>query len=104
MAQQAGDRPKVAAYRALEFFDDPDLDSYLKLKKASKACQAWDAVRMAVLSFLEKGRGEGPAIHGMAAAGASYKVGLPTPVKQAMALSIECLSISPSTRNETKMP
>lgn len=58
MAQQAGDRPKVAAYRALEFFNDPDLDSYLKLQEAAKACQTWDAVRTAVLRFLEKGEGK----------------------------------------------
>ncbi len=56
MTELEKDLPLAAAYRALEFFERPSLDSYKNLKKAAKAARKWPAVREAVTAFLETGK------------------------------------------------
>jgi uncharacterized Zn finger protein len=55
IAEQDKDLPLVAAYRSLEFFDRPSLDSYKALRKAAEAAGCWPAVREAAIRFLETG-------------------------------------------------
>lgn len=55
MAEQDKDLPLAAAYRSLEFFNRPSLDSYKTLKKAAEASGQWPAVREAAITFLETG-------------------------------------------------
>ena len=45
----------VAAYRSLEFFDHPSLESYKTLLKAAEATGQWSTVREALIRFLEVG-------------------------------------------------
>jgi uncharacterized Zn finger protein len=55
IAEQDKDLPLVAAYRSLEFFNRPSLDSYKKLKTAAKVAGHWPAIRETAISFLETG-------------------------------------------------
>lgn len=55
IAELEKDLPLVAAYRSLEFFNRPSLDSYKTLKKAANASGQWPAVREAIIRFLEAG-------------------------------------------------
>lgn len=55
IAEKEKELPLVAAYRSLEFFDRPSLDSYRKLRKAAEAAGHWPAVREAAIRFLETG-------------------------------------------------
>lgn len=55
IAEQDKDLPLVAAYRSLEFFNRPSLDSYKPLRKAAEAAGHWTAVREASIRFLETG-------------------------------------------------
>jgi uncharacterized Zn finger protein len=55
MAGQDKDLPLVAAYRCLEFFNRPSLDSYKPLRKAAEAAGHLPAVREAAIRFLETG-------------------------------------------------
>lgn len=56
MAQEDKNLPLVAAYRALEFFNRPSLESYKTLEQASKAVGQWHAAREAAIGFLETGK------------------------------------------------
>jgi uncharacterized Zn finger protein len=55
MAEKRGDAKGVAAYRAFEFFDDPDLRSYIALRDASKAAGVWTALGPLAMEYLESG-------------------------------------------------
>ncbi len=55
MAEKRGDAKGVAAYRALEFLDDPDLRSYIALRDASKAAGVWSALEPLAMGYLESG-------------------------------------------------
>lgn len=55
MAEREKDLSMVAAYRSLEFFDRPSLDSYKTLLKAAEATGQWTTVREALIRFLEVG-------------------------------------------------
>lgn len=54
-AQQKKDRPLVAAFRASEFFDEPGVEAFKTLEKASAPLGLWDTVRAGVLRWLETG-------------------------------------------------
>lgn len=54
-AQQKNDRPLVAAFRAAEFFDEPGVETYKALEKASAPLGLWETVRAGVLRWLETG-------------------------------------------------
>lgn len=54
-AQQKKDRPLVAAFRAAEFFDEPHVEAYKTLEKASAPLGLWETVRAGVLRWLETG-------------------------------------------------
>ena len=56
MAQAEKDFATVTAYRALEFFHEPSLQSYLHLPKAAEAASVWPVVRAAALNYLEQGQ------------------------------------------------
>jgi uncharacterized Zn finger protein len=55
-AENEKNQPLVAAFRAFEFFDQPDFARYVQLEKAATAAQVWDAIRGPVMTFLETGR------------------------------------------------
>jgi len=55
IAQSDKNFPLVAAYRALEFFHRPSLETYRSLEKAAHAMGEWPGVREAVIHFLETG-------------------------------------------------
>jgi uncharacterized Zn finger protein len=55
LAEQEEDWPAVAAWRAVEFFNQPGLGSWLELETAAQRVGAWEAVRDAALAYLEKG-------------------------------------------------
>lgn len=55
MAEQDGDLPLAAAYYSMEFFKDPSLESYVKLKSALESSNYWPDTRKAVFKFLETG-------------------------------------------------
>lgn len=55
MAELEKDLPLVAAYRSLEFFNRPSLDSYKTLRKAAEDSGQWPGVREAARTFLETG-------------------------------------------------
>ena len=46
----------VAAYRAEDFFDQPSLDTYGELQKATKKLKLWPQVREKVLDYLKTGK------------------------------------------------
>lgn len=56
MAEGEKDFAMVAAYRALEFFIRPSLNTYQSLEKAVRKTGVWAAVREAALDFLETGQ------------------------------------------------
>ena len=55
MAEEDKQLSMVAAYRALEFFNHPSLESYKNLAKAAEAVQAWPIVKGPVMTFLQTG-------------------------------------------------
>ena len=55
LAEREENWPLAAAYRALEFFERPDISKYAVLEKAAKRAKVWPEVRHAVLSYLETG-------------------------------------------------
>jgi len=55
MRQQKKDWPFVAALRAEEFLEDPSLQTYGNLQRASEKIRVWQEVREACLKFLETG-------------------------------------------------
>ena len=62
LAEKEDNFPLVAAFRAMEFFDRPDLSRHLALQKASTVAKVWPAVRDFTLRHLETGcRPEGVA-------------------------------------------
>ncbi len=54
-AQKQGSGLLVAAYRAAEFFDGPDVETYETLEKAVVPLNLWEPVRKGVLRWLETG-------------------------------------------------
>jgi uncharacterized Zn finger protein len=54
-AQKQGNSLLVAAYRAAEFFDGPDVETYKTLEKAVVPLNLWEPVRKGVLRWLETG-------------------------------------------------
>lgn len=54
-AQQDGDKLLVSSYRAMEFFDRPEISRYAGLEKAATAAKVWPVVRARVLHYLETG-------------------------------------------------
>ena len=55
-AQQKKDRPLVAAFRAAEFFDEPGVEAYKTLEKASAPLSLWETLRAGALRWLETGK------------------------------------------------
>ncbi len=55
MAEEDKQLSMVAAYRALEFFNHPSLESYKNLEKAAEAAGEWTTVKEAAIAFLQKG-------------------------------------------------
>ncbi|MEW6348329.1 MAG: SWIM zinc finger family protein [Thermodesulfobacteriota bacterium] len=55
MAEEAKGFPMIAAYRALEFFDRPSVDSYKALERAATKAKLWARVREAAQGFLHTG-------------------------------------------------
>ena len=55
MAEEYKELAMVAAYRALEFFNHPSLDTYKTLKKEAEAAGEWPQVREAAIAFLQTG-------------------------------------------------
>ncbi len=55
LAAKDRDNPRVAAYRALEFFKEPGLARYAVLRKASAKVGMWDSIRKSALAFLQTG-------------------------------------------------
>jgi uncharacterized Zn finger protein len=51
-----GDWLRVAAIRAEEFFSDPTLDTFEKLRKAAEHAEVWQEVKIAAMDYLETGR------------------------------------------------
>lgn len=55
LASRKKDMPLVAAFRAMEFFDRPDVDRYAKVQDATVPLGLWDTVRPMLLDWLETG-------------------------------------------------
>lgn len=55
LATRKRDMPLVAAFRAMEFFDRPDVDRYAELQKATASLDLWGKVRPMLLRWLEMG-------------------------------------------------
>lgn len=55
IADANGNKPLVAAYCTMEFFNQPDVSGYAALEKAATAAGVWPAVRHFVLLHLETG-------------------------------------------------
>jgi uncharacterized Zn finger protein len=55
LAARKRDMPRVAAFRAMEFFDRPDVARYAEVQKATATLGLWDAVRPMLLRWLETG-------------------------------------------------
>lgn len=55
LEERAGNHPAVAALRALEFIERPDLDRYKKLAEATESAGVWPAARETALTYLETG-------------------------------------------------
>lgn len=55
MAGRRRDLPLAASFRALEFFDRPDVERYTEAHKAMAALGLWDTVRPMLLQWLETG-------------------------------------------------
>lgn len=55
MAEGENQPSMVAAYRALEFFNHPSLESYKKLKQQAKSVDEWPTVKKAAITFLQTG-------------------------------------------------
>ena len=55
MARRDKNLPLVASYRAMEFFNQPILETYRNLKKTTQAIDEWLSIRETVLHFLETG-------------------------------------------------
>ncbi len=49
------DKPLVAAFRVMEFFDTPDVNRYAEVQKATITLGLWDEIRPMLLDWLEKG-------------------------------------------------
>lgn len=56
LAQKLRQFGMVAAYRAQDFFERPNLTSYQELEKAAKKAKCWPVVRAAALAFLRTGK------------------------------------------------
>ena len=56
MRERQGDWPRVAAFRAEDFFREPTLRTFQELRKAAKRAEAWPAVRVAAMHYLETGK------------------------------------------------
>ena len=56
MATRRKNRPLVAAYRALEFFDRPDEQRYEAIRKAAEPLGHWETIRPLLLEWLETGK------------------------------------------------
>jgi uncharacterized Zn finger protein len=55
LAARKKNLPLVAAFRAMEFFDRPDLDRYTALQQAVSALALWELIRPMLLGWLETG-------------------------------------------------
>ena len=55
LAARKKDLPMVAAFRAMEFFDRPDVERYEALRKATTSLGLWDTIRPMLLRWLETG-------------------------------------------------
>jgi uncharacterized Zn finger protein len=55
LASRKKDMPLVAAFRAMEFIDGPDVDRYAKVQEATVPLGLWDIVRPMLLDWLETG-------------------------------------------------
>jgi uncharacterized Zn finger protein len=55
MAEEDKELSMVAAYRAMEFFNHPSLESYKNLEKAAEAVHAWPIVKGTAMTFLQTG-------------------------------------------------
>ena len=60
IAGERRDWPRVAAYQAETFFDQPDVKAFQELMKAAQKASCEPAVRSAALHFLETGKRPGP--------------------------------------------
>ena len=53
--EQANNWPRVAVFRAEDFFQQPSLHTFQELQKAAERAAVWPAVRAAALHYLETG-------------------------------------------------
>ena len=80
IARREEDLPRVAAYRAWEFFQQPGLHTYVNLEQDAAPLNLWPALREAALSFLESGvRPDLPAPAGRKTAAHSAQKDWPLP-------------------------
>jgi uncharacterized Zn finger protein len=56
MREREGDWPRVAAFRAEDFFREPTLRTFQELQKAAKRAEVGPAVRAAAMHYLETGK------------------------------------------------
>lgn len=56
MREKEGDWLRVAAFRAEDFFSNPTLDTFEKLRKAAEKAEVWQAVKIASMDYLETGK------------------------------------------------
>jgi len=55
LAVRGKNYPLAAAYRAMEFFYNPDLQRYSELEKAATKARVWDDIRDPIMTYLETG-------------------------------------------------
>lgn len=55
LATRKKDWPLVAAFRAMEFFDRPDVERYTAIQNAVSSLGLWDVIRPMLLGWLETG-------------------------------------------------
>ena len=56
MLEREGDWLQVAAFRAEDFFSNPTLDTFGKLRKAAEHAEVWQEVKIAAMDYLETGK------------------------------------------------
>jgi uncharacterized Zn finger protein len=56
MREKEGDWLQVAAFRAEDFFSNPTLDTFEKLRKAAEHAEVWQGVKIAAMDYLETGK------------------------------------------------
>lgn len=84
MREREGDWPRVAAFRAGDFFAGPSLQTFRELQKAAERAGVWPGVRAAAMLYLETGglpQDAGKAGDGAASPWPLPETGLPEDVR-----------------------